>query len=118
MTSASGQIFGAFLPREKTAKQIAAELAALRRRSRTGAGRISRSDVEKIFAEARQNGMTRADGTVLPTVAALGVPILDMIGDLVAGMVVIGHKGSIDLGFQGRVARSLLATAQRISAGI
>ena len=118
LTSASGQIFGAFLPRGKTAKQIAAELSALRRRGRAGVARIDRAEVEKIFDEARKHGMTRGDGTVLPTVGALGVPIFDMAGELVAGMVVIGHRGSIDLGFQGRVARSLLATAQRISAGI
>ena len=118
VTSASGQIFGAFLPPEKTAKQVTVELAAMRRRGRPGGSGITRADVMKMFDEARKNGMTRADGTVLPTVGALGVPIFDMTGELVAGMVVIGHRGSIDLGFQGKVARSLLATARRICAGI
>lgn len=112
VTSASGRIFAAFGPRERVDPLVREELKALRKRTPVAPllQRFPR-DIEEI----RARGLTRADGTLLPTVSGMGAPVFDANGTLVAGLVVIGHHGALDVRWGGRVAGALAKAAHNLS---
>lgn len=109
--SASGQIFAAFLPWERVWPLLLRELKEGKgpRDIRTAGG------IERLVREIRRRGVTRADGTLLPGVSALGAPVFDRNGELAAGLVVIGHKGAIDVRLNGRPASALVHAAKVLS---
>lgn len=114
INSASGQIFAAFFPRERMQPLLLRELKTYQEGN--GSRGIRTADgIERVLKEIRQRGVTRVDGTLLPTVSALGAPVFDRNGDLVAGLVVIGHKGAIDVRWNGPVASALAHAAKALS---
>ncbi len=113
ITSASGQVFGAFSKEEEVAEAAKNELKQL---IKSGKSRyLSWDDVERMFNEIADRGIARAVGTVLPGISGLGCPIRRKCGSLAGALVVTGHKGSMDSRLNGTVASALMAAAKEIS---
>jgi DNA-binding IclR family transcriptional regulator len=76
----------------------------------------SMREVAKLSEEIRRHGLSRSAGYMLPGVDALGAPIFDHTGQLVAVIGVLGYAGLMDSRLDGEVANFLRETCGAISA--
>ena len=113
-TTASGLIFAAFLEERLTQVYIAAELAAARGRGHPPAAHRE-SELRKLLDGVRRRGMARVAGDFLPGVAAFSVPVFGQGGELKAAIAAIGHSETLDIAWEGRVARVLKSYGSRLS---
>ncbi|TAK48160.1 MAG: IclR family transcriptional regulator [Xanthobacteraceae bacterium] len=104
LDSATGLIFAAYLPRHVTATRIAEEIGA-----RTP------EEVEKLLAEVRDRGMSRVRGHQLASINALSVPVFDHTGKVVAAITALGPERTINVDWNGNIAKELRIVAQQIS---
>lgn len=114
LTSGFGRVFAAFLDRRLTQESIQAELTdpnGLAAR----AGLRTMVDVDAMLAEFRSRRMSVACNLVDPGRAALGAPVFDHNGRMVAAIVVIGVEGQLDTSWEGAPARELHNCAQNLS---
>jgi DNA-binding IclR family transcriptional regulator len=100
LSSATGLLFAAYLPRNKTAAMIERELADTRRSSQTSGPRNA-DDIERLLEEVRAHGAARVEGMLLPTIHAFCVPL--------------GHEGAFDIRWEGEVDTALRECAQKLS---
>jgi DNA-binding IclR family transcriptional regulator len=114
LSSATGLLFAAYLPRNKTAVMIERELADTRRSSQTSGPRNA-DDVERLLEEVRAHGAARVEGMLLPTIHAFCVPVFDSTGDLALGLIALGHEGAFDIRWEGEVDTALRECAQKLS---
>jgi DNA-binding IclR family transcriptional regulator len=114
LTSSFGRIFAAFLDRRFTQDLIIQELAEEGGLA-AQAGLRSMSDVEKILADFRFQGIATAGNLVDPGRAALSAPVFDQNDRMIAALSVIGVQGRIDINADGKTAHSLRAAANRLS---
>ena len=114
LTSSFGRCFAAFLPRQNTQEIMQRELtnpdAVL-----TQSGLRTLADVEAMLAEFRAHGLAAAENLVDPGRVALCAPVFDMAERMVAGISVIGVLNRLDISWEGRPARELLATVRKLS---
>jgi len=111
--SATGQIFGAYLPEDITAPFVADEL----KRGLGNAGNIRTvRDAQALFARVRRSGMSLIQGSMLPSIAAVCAPVFDNSGKLVGGLTSLGLMGNFDPNPEGRTVRTVLDWAHRLSA--
>ena len=83
LTSATGRVFLAFLPRRQTAAIAAHEAMA-------GGG-----DPEALAAQALAMGVGHVAGDHIPGLSAVAAPVLDAYGDAAAVITLIGTPGGI-----------------------
>ena len=114
LSSATGLLFAAYLPRSKTAPLIERELCSAQHFT---SGSTPRTDVEleRTLAEVREHGAARVEGMLLPTIHAFCMPVFDASGALALGLIALGHEGAFDLSWDGQIAVELKACAQRLS---
>jgi DNA-binding IclR family transcriptional regulator len=114
LTSATGRVFLAHLPDDRTNALVAAEL---RRHKEQG---VARSNPERLTAEMRRHGLGRVDGDMLPGVAALAAPVFDHAGKLAFVLTALGPQGVFDSRWDGPTAAVLrdvaAAAGQRLGA--
>lgn len=112
LTSASGRVFAAWLPREMTAARIEQELAASQNpQLKTWA------DVEALFAMVRREGYAHvADYHLVPGVEAIAAPVFNFKNEITLAMLVVGVKGMFDPSPEGPVTTALKRAAERLSA--
>jgi DNA-binding IclR family transcriptional regulator len=112
LTSASGRIFAAWLPKEVTAPMIARELTrpGLPVELDTGA------KVEAMLEAVRQQGVaTVTDYHLVPGVAAVAAPVFNAKNEVTLSVLAIGVKGMIDMSLDGQVVTALKRSAQQLS---
>ena len=112
LTSASGRVFAAHLPRAMTQARIRQEqaLQQLPAELQTQAG------VEALLAQVRHDGIsTVADYHLVPGVAAAAAPVFNFKHEITLSLLVIGVKGMIDLEPGGPVVGALKRTAHVLS---
>jgi DNA-binding IclR family transcriptional regulator len=117
MTS-TGRIFSAFLAPERVTA-IARSQAANSVRPGRGALGLTvdpadpqwRARLDKI----RERGIERGIDVPSPGISSLSVPVLDAEHRMQLALTVIGSSGSIDVNWEGAVARQLLETARRVT---
>ncbi|CAB3767968.1 IclR family transcriptional regulator [Paraburkholderia humisilvae] len=114
LSSATGLLFAAYMPRGKTAAMIDRELADTRRSSQTG-GPHNAEDVERLLEEVRAHGAARVEGMLLPTIHAFCVPVFDSTGALALGLIALGHEGAFDIRWDGEVDTALRECARKLS---
>lgn len=113
LTSATGRVHAAFLPRAMTSAMIADELASPQAR-RSGLG--DAAAVERMLAETRETGLGRVVGEMLNGVEALCAPVFGHDGRLAGSFTALGTSGAFDSSRDGPVAAGLKAAAAALSA--
>jgi DNA-binding IclR family transcriptional regulator len=117
MTS-TGRVFSAFLASDRVTA-IARSQAANGVRSATGAlGMVDpaadpqwRARLDKI----RERGIGRGIDVPSPGISSLSVPVFDAEHRMQLALTAIGPSGSIDVNWDGVIARRLLETARRVT---
>jgi DNA-binding IclR family transcriptional regulator len=113
LTSASGRVFAAYLPRVMTQARIVREQAALSLPSelKTSAG------VDAMLAQVLRDGVsTVSDYHLVPGVAAAAAPIFNFKHEITLSILAIGVKDMIDLSPDGPVVCALKCSAKALSA--
>lgn len=88
LTSASGQVFGAYLD-----PNISSLLVAREKKSASGQKGISEA---RIFAQTKAQGYARVDGSLLSGVTAFSVPVFGPIGETIAALFVLGRTDAFN----------------------
>ena len=100
----SGRVFAAFMPREDVQSLIDAELV-----------RSPRMAYRAILDAVRQQGLSAVEGTLVPGVNAVSVPIFDHKNRIAGVIGALGRSEELDVNLEGKVAKALLKTAAEIS---
>lgn len=100
LTSATGRVFLAFLPRRQTAALAAHEAMA-------GGG-----DPDALAAQALAMGVGHVSGDHIPGLSAVAAPVLDAFGEAAAVITLVGTRD----GIAPRAAERLRATSAEASA--
>jgi DNA-binding IclR family transcriptional regulator len=113
-TSAMGRVFAAFLPPAVTEPFLAAERA----KAKPGQAHVlpDARTYARLLAEIRTQRLARVEGTLLPGLNAMAVPVFDYRGKLSSVIGLVGHRESLDMSADGPVARGLKSTAAELSA--
>lgn len=114
LSSATGLLFAAYLPRGKTQAMIERELADSRRSAHT-IGPRSETELERVLEDVRAHGAARVAGMLLPTIHAFCMPVFDAAGELALGLTALGHEGAFDLSWDGEIAGALRMCANKLS---
>lgn len=113
--TATGRVFAAFLP----PKLIENFLDSGVGRASVGddaAGCMTRAQIDAAVAEVREQELARAVGSPIPGVNAFSAPVFDQAGSIALAITAIGPAGAFDAGWDGPIARDLLACARTVSA--
>jgi len=114
LSSATGLLFAAYLPRGRTQALIERELADARH-SAYGNGPRTAEEVEGALADVRAREGARVEGMLLPTIHAFCMPVFDAEGELALGLIALGHEGVFDIRWDGEIATALRVCAQKLS---
>lgn len=112
LTSASGRVFGAYLPHETIAPLIERELLdpALPKSLN------SWKKAEALFAAVRAAGIASvSDYHLVPGVEAIAAPVFNLKHEISMAMLVVGVKGMFDMRPEGKVVQALRASAASLS---
>ncbi|WP_246174085.1 IclR family transcriptional regulator [Paraburkholderia hayleyella] len=118
LSSATGLLFAAYLPRSKTAPMLERELAQQREpppaHATPGLPR-TQDDIERLLAEVRTHGAARVEGRLLPGINAFCVPVFDAAGNLALGLIALGRESAFEIHWESEARAALNECAQRLS---
>jgi DNA-binding IclR family transcriptional regulator len=114
LASAIGRCFAAWMPASRTAALLDHELAAAARAKRTGLP-TSRRAFDTAMAAIRAQGLAQAEGTLLPGISAVAVPVFDHRGEMVLALSALGYAGGFDASLEGKPARALRNASRELS---
>lgn len=116
LSSASGRVFGAWLPKSQTAAQISKELKARERHSGLG----TRSEVDALFARIRADGVAPVtQHYIFAGVQAVAAPVFNFKNQITMAISVVGVEGiSADLGAGSALVQELKKAAEALSWGL
>lgn len=106
--TASGRLFGAWLPPAEVRRLLDAE----RRLDRTAP---TWKDFEATLATVRAHGVSRSEGEIVPGVSAMAAPVFDHTGRIVLAITAIGPAGIFDTDRDGPLAAALRACGDAVS---
>ena len=112
LNSATGLVFGAWLPRTITQDVINRGSASQPKGNKA----LSKAAVDKLFEDVRERGLGVTEGGLNPTVNALSAPIFDHRGILIAALSTLGPANELDVSPTSPVALSLQKFAAGLSA--
>jgi DNA-binding IclR family transcriptional regulator len=117
LTSSTGRVFGAFLPRAITEPLLRKELAGHPHpgASPSSAARMTRAEMEKLFEQVRKLGIAQVRGDLNPGLHGLSAPVFDHAGAIAGVITVMGPAGVIDVSLDGPVAEALRLRAREAS---
>lgn len=92
LSSATGQVFMAFLPRSVTADAVKAELRVRHQMKREP---IEPSSIDENIARVRRQGVAWVDSGFIPGLRAFACPILDYQGEAAAAITLISSVDPI-----------------------
>lgn len=112
LTSASGRVFGAWLPREAYAPLVEAQLADPRLPRELN----SWKKAEAMFAAVRTQGYSAVSGYhLVPGVEAVAAPVFNFRNEITMAMLVVGVQGMFDMRPESDVVLSLRRAANDLS---
>lgn len=114
LSSATGRVFAAWLPRSQTQEFIDGELKANRNCRKPGLI-TSAQEVDRALDQTRAAGLGWTEGGINPTVNALSVPLFDYRGVIVGAISSLGPADDFDVSPTGRLATCLLAAGKEFS---
>ncbi|MEO8808069.1 MAG: IclR family transcriptional regulator [Burkholderiaceae bacterium] len=122
--TASGRLFGAYLP----APVVKALLDEEHQRERATRGRGAKAsgmperpklpswaEFETQLTEVRAHGMSRSEGEVVRGISAMAAPVFDHAGAMVLSITAIGPSGTFDTRWNGELARAIKQCAADVS---
>ncbi len=112
--SAIGLCFVSFSDSPQVAARVEAELN-INATTTERRGPANRTELDALITEARQHGMSRAVGSVLPGVNAFCAPIFDHEGKMVVAITALGPASLFPSGWSGPIPRAIASSAQTIS---
>jgi len=114
LNSATGRLYGAYLPKQQTLPLVERELAE---RGLDDIPDMPRSMAayEAICAEVRERGAALTRGGVLPGINAFSMPVFDANGHLSMALVALGAQSVFDADWGGAVDRRVREIASRLS---
>ena len=117
LLSSTGRVFGAYLPRAITQELLRKELAGARHpgASPPTGPRMTRDDMEALFAKVREQGIAQVRGELNPGLHGLSAPVFDHAGAIVGVITVMGPADVIDVSLDGRIADALRARTREVS---
>jgi DNA-binding IclR family transcriptional regulator len=117
LTSATGQCFAAYAPKEAIAPMLKEEMG---RAQKQGRGDVpgTLTEVRALLDAVRQRGAARVVDTLLPGIVGFCVPVFDSDGHMALGMVALGPAGSFDAEWGGAVEKPLRAAADQLSSDL
>ncbi len=110
--TSTGRVFCAFLPDARWQAMWANQAGS---HDDTLATRAQRDAFGATLAEIRARGLERSIDAPSPAVSSLSAPVLDADGQLCLALTAIGPTGSIDVKWNGPIARALRDAARAIS---
>ena len=78
-------------------------------------GPVTRTQLDALTAEARQHGMSRAVGSVIPGINAFSAPVFDHDGTMALAIAGLGPAGLMPPNWNGTIPKAIRAAAQTIS---
>ena len=112
LTSASGRVFAAHLPKAQTRARISREQAQLN----LPAELTTAAGVDAMLAQVLHDGVSIvADYHLVPGVAAAAAPVFNFKHEITLSILAIGVKGMIDLSPDGPVVSALKCAGQALS---
>jgi DNA-binding IclR family transcriptional regulator len=114
LSSATGQCFAAYAPKEAIAGMLKEELTRAQKQGR-GDVPTTLAEVRGLLDEVRKRGAARVADTLLPGIIGFCVPVFDSDGHMALGMVALGAVGSFDAEWGGAVEGPLRAAATQLS---
>lgn len=114
--SATGRVFLAYLDDSRMERLAQEELAQVTPSQRTTLDAMD--PIGHLKAQTRSVGMAIVRDTNLQGISAIGAPVFDFSGKLVAVVTVLGATGMFDEATMDRVMRALKEETQAISTGL
>jgi len=114
VTSATGQIFAAYLPEEATQELLDKEIEQLARASKRSIA-VERKKINKLLGEVHRAGLAKALGNYMPGIFAYAAPVFDASGRAALALTVIGSEASFAHHADGEIAAKLLQSCDRLS---
>ncbi len=112
LTSASGRVFSAWLPKETIGRLIDRRL----KEGNLPPELQTRTDVDAMLAGVRADGYAGVSGYhLVPGVEALAAPVFNFKNEITIGMLVVGVKGMFDMSADGPVVGALKTAAAALS---
>lgn len=118
LSSSTGRVFGAYLPRSITGPFLERELAGFPHPGAspsTAVKSMRMDDVEALFESVRRERMARVHGDLNPGLHGLSVPIFDHAGAVAGVITVMGSAGLINTQPGGRNATVLAQRGEEAS---
>lgn len=114
LNSAIGRCYAAFFESSVLQRQLDEELhiSAAADDART---RITRSDFDALMAEARDHGMSRTVGGVIPGINAFAAPVFDHEGKMALAVAGLGPAGLVPPHWNGVLPKAIRAAALDVS---
>jgi DNA-binding IclR family transcriptional regulator len=113
LASATGRVFGAYLPAYQTQALLGREVAG--DPPAPPESRPRKEDAEKLFAEVKRHGVGWTRGGLNATVNALAAPVFDYRSALVGAIALLGPAASFDPDPAGATAAMLRKAAADVS---
>lgn len=117
LSSATGQCFAAYAPKEAIAPMLKEELARVQRQGRADVPGTM-AEVRALLDAVRQRGASRVVDTLLPGIVGFCVPVFDADGHMALGMVALGPSGNFDPEWGGAVEGPLRRAATQLSSDL
>lgn len=112
VTTASGRIFGAYLPAETYNHLVEKEIAS----NTLPNSLCSHSAIDKLYADTRKMGIAIIDDHHLAQgLAAIGAPVFDSQNKIALTLAVVGVEGKLDTRPESPIAESLKRKASSLS---
>jgi DNA-binding IclR family transcriptional regulator len=112
--SATGRCFAAFAPAAWVQPLLKAEMAQLGKSERSGMPRNAQ-EAQSTLDEAREHGLARVMGTLLPGISGMAAPVWDAGGRICLSLVCLGSSAIFDPAYEGKVAQTLRDFSAQLS---
>jgi DNA-binding IclR family transcriptional regulator len=117
LTSATGQCFAAYAPRDAIAAMLKEELERARRQGRTDVP-TTITEARAVLDAVRKRGAARVVDTLLPGIVGFCVPVFDSDAHIALGIVALGPAGTFDAEWGGAIDQPLRAAAAQLSSDL
>jgi DNA-binding IclR family transcriptional regulator len=112
--SATGRAFSAFFRSPFLKKMLDEELREAAESSKTAVTTVRRQ-LEKTLTEIREQGISRATGSLTPGINGFSAPVYDHTGNMVAAITALGSMGEFDAEWDGELAKAMRSAALALS---